>query len=79
MKVFAATGHRPNKLGGYAPKIAADLVKLATIFLNLRKPNKVISGMALGWDQAWAEAENKFSLAPPQQLAHDRFPHSLDR
>lgn len=52
---IAFTGHRPNKLGGYAPnnpirdwvsdRIRQELIRL--------KPTMVISGMALGVDQ-WA-------------------------
>lgn len=54
--IAAATGHRPDKLGGYDPAIRARLRFLAREVLSLLKPDKVISGMALGWDTAWAEA-----------------------
>lgn len=54
--LIAAMGHRPNKLGGYGPKVYRDLVRLAEAYLDLAKPSGIISGMALGWDQAWADA-----------------------
>lgn len=54
--LIAATGHRPNKLGGYGAKVYRDLVHLAEAYITLAKPSGIISGMALGWDQAWADA-----------------------
>lgn len=54
--LIAATGHRPNKLGGYGPAAYRKLVTLAEAYLRLAKPEGIISGMALGWDQAWADA-----------------------
>lgn len=55
--ILAATGHRPDKLGGYdSPKVDAALHKLALSYLEAAAPEKVISGMAQGWDTAWAEA-----------------------
>lgn len=50
--IICATGHRPNKLGGYGRDVYARLVKLAYDYLAVQKPDAVISGMALGWDQA---------------------------
>ena len=52
--VLAATGHRPNKLGGY--NNFDKLTWFAECELKMRVPNLVISGMALGWDQAVAKA-----------------------
>lgn len=54
--LIAATGHRPNKLGGYGPPAYRKLVSLAEVYLRLSKPEGIITGMALGWDQAWADA-----------------------
>ncbi len=56
--ILAATGHRPDKLGGYVREIelAAGLCMLAYKHLAEMKPDEVISGMALGWDTAVAEA-----------------------
>lgn len=56
MTVIAATGHRPEKLGGYGNQVPLALGGLATEYLAARRPSKVISGMALGWDQAVAAA-----------------------
>lgn len=58
MTIVAATGHRPSKLGGYGDEAYARLVKLARWYLLAlaEPPAHVISGMALGWDQAFAEA-----------------------
>lgn len=54
--IIGATGHRPNKLGGYGREVRDKLRILARGYLQRRRPEKVISGMALGWDQAWALA-----------------------
>lgn len=54
--IVAATGHRPDKLGGYDEKTRRALGALATEWLHYNRPDKVISGMALGWDQAVAAA-----------------------
>lgn len=54
--IFAATGHRPEKLGGYSPEVDARLRRLALTFLGGKRPKQIISGLALGWDLAWAEA-----------------------
>ncbi len=54
--VISGTGHRPDKLGGYGDAVADALRSLATERLADLKPHKVISGLALGWDTALAEA-----------------------
>lgn len=54
--IIAGTGHRPNKLGGYTPDVRARCLTLATRWLGSIRPHTVISGMALGWDQALAQA-----------------------
>jgi uncharacterized phage-like protein YoqJ len=54
--IIAGTGHRPDKLGGYSPHIAKRLIDLASDALRTNQPSTVISGMALGWDMALAEA-----------------------
>ena len=54
--IFSATGHRLPKLGGYSDKVFVRLVGLATDYLISTMPDEAISGMALGWDQAWAQA-----------------------
>jgi len=54
--IVAGTGHRPEKLGGYGPKATARTYTAALRSLEHLKPERVISGMALGWDQALAQA-----------------------
>lgn len=54
---IAATGHRPNKLGGYHNTEADNRLRLtAHRYLSKTQPAVVITGMALGWDQRVAEA-----------------------
>lgn len=61
--IIAATGHRPNKLGGYGPDIFDRLTRLAIDYLADQKDvSHVISGMALGWDQAFAWAAELLSI-----------------
>lgn len=54
--ILAGTGHRPPKLGGYSDATFTALRSLAGTALTEIKPTTVISGMALGWDQALALA-----------------------
>jgi uncharacterized phage-like protein YoqJ len=54
----AVTGHRPEKLGGYSESVHANLVRFAREILG-RAPKEnvaIITGMALGWDIAIAQA-----------------------
>lgn len=53
---LAITGHRPDKLGGYDKDTYKKLLLTAYKAIDQLKPRVVISGMALGWDQACAEA-----------------------
>lgn len=53
---IAATGHRPPKLGSYDMKTRRALGGLAAEWLHYNQPDQIISGMALGWDQAVAGA-----------------------
>ncbi len=55
--IIAGTGHRPDKLGGYSDEVYDKLVAFAEKqLLKFPQVDMVISGMALGWDQALAEA-----------------------
>lgn len=54
--ILSATGHRPIKLGGYGVGTQNRLTKLAMDYLKDNTPDRIISGMALGWDTAWARA-----------------------
>ena len=55
-KICAVTGHRPQKLGGFGDGVFEKLVIYAELVLKKMEPTKVITGMALGWDQAVATA-----------------------
>lgn len=54
--IIAATGHRPDKLGGYDPATTKRVLEFATSALREHQPSTVISGMAQGWDMAIAQA-----------------------
>lgn len=54
--IICGTGHRPNKLGGYGKPAFERLVSLSGDWLDSNRPDVVISGVALGWDQALAVA-----------------------
>jgi uncharacterized phage-like protein YoqJ len=54
--IISGTGHRPQKLGGYSPEIHLKLRRFLTKQLDELQPDKVLSGMALGFDQALAFA-----------------------
>lgn len=58
--IIAATGHRPEKLGGYSAESREKLREFAVECLRpmakVYQVESVISGMALGWDTAVAEA-----------------------
>ena len=55
-KIMAVTGHRPEKVGGYSDEASKRLTTFAEEMLKFYKPEAVITGMALGWDQAVAQA-----------------------
>jgi len=77
-QVYAATGHRPDKLGGYNPTINARLLSLARSFLEEDRPDVAISGMAQGWDQAWGWAAVELAIpliaAVPFKGQEERWP-----
>ena len=61
MKILAVTGHRPNKIvigniNAYNKEVLDKLVLFARTALITENPDIVITGMALGWDQAIAQA-----------------------
>lgn len=56
ISIFAGTGHRPDKLGGYSDDAYDKVYDIASAALHKHQPSLVISGMALGWDTALAEA-----------------------
>lgn len=58
MCTIGITGHRPDKLGGYNPENLFDLIDFASYQLSFfrRKNTVILTGMALGWDLAIAQA-----------------------
>lgn len=54
--ILAGTGHRPGRLGGYDRKTHDKLRDFLRRWLNQQQPARVISGMAIGFDLAWAAA-----------------------
>lgn len=56
MRTIAVTGHRPSRLGGYTVRAQDKLERFARSVLQDERPDLVITGMALGWDLAIAEA-----------------------
>lgn len=62
--IIAATGHRPPSLGGYKlpnPIYNKICQKTEKVLLEL-KPEKCISGMALGYDQYFAYVCHKLNI-----------------
>ena len=54
--ILSVTGHRPPKLCGYSTKCRDKLFEFAVEILDNMEPELVYTGMALGWDQAIADA-----------------------
>lgn len=56
--IYAGTGHRPEKLGGYGLENIHLVDRFATEILRtiFPRPTLIYSGMAQGWDQALATA-----------------------
>ena len=86
--VLGVTGHRPHKLAPkpqcYSKAFRVDLTRFALERLTDIQPEQVISGMALGWDQAVAVAAIKLGIplvaAVPFQSQASRWPaHSQRR
>lgn len=55
-RTCAGTGHRPPKLGGYDEAVYARLVAFTRRWVDALQPKLVISGAALGFDFALADA-----------------------
>ena len=62
MTIIAATGHRPNKLGGYGGEAEQKLIDFAAAVLQQHQPSTIISGMAIGWDMAVAQAAVRLGI-----------------
>jgi hypothetical protein len=60
--IVAATGHRPDKLGGYNQTAFNALADFALRRISLLRPSGAIVGMAQGWDTAVAVACTRLCL-----------------
>lgn len=62
--IISGTGHRPDKLGGYSNEVHERLIATACAGLGdvIGDVTSVISGGALGWDQALASAALRLNL-----------------
>jgi uncharacterized phage-like protein YoqJ len=75
--IICGTGHRPDKLGGYSPEVFEELKTLAHMYLCVATDLEgVISGGALGWDQALAAAALDLNIPTTMALP---FPGFEDR
>lgn len=76
---LCVTGHRPDKLGGYEVTSRRALGCFAVESLHRAGPELVITGMALGWDQAIAGAcvmlDIPFIAAVPFKGQERPWPH----
>lgn len=54
--IIAVTGHRPEKLGGYSEESFLKLIDFSKQELLKLKIDKIITGMAIGFDQSVAIA-----------------------
>ena len=81
--IYAGTGHRPDKLGGYKDDARLELEKFAErVLRTLEVPaTQIISGGAQGWDQALAFAalrlEIPFTLAMPFESQASAWPYEV--
>ena len=55
-RIVVATGHRPDKCGGFSTPTQLRLKQIAIDWLASLNPRGAVSGMALGWDTAIVEA-----------------------
>jgi uncharacterized phage-like protein YoqJ len=61
---IAGTGHRPNKLGGYTEQAFNRLVQILKKWLaDHPEVDEVVTGMALGFDQALAQAALELGIS----------------
>lgn len=62
--IISGTGHRPSKLGGYniPNPIFNYICKTAEGIILKENPDKIITGMALGWDTWLARISYKLGI-----------------
>ena len=82
-RTVAGTGHRPQKLLGFGARANSTLRRFTCAWLEALAPELVISGMALGWDQALATAAVELAIpfvaAVPFEGQEARWPESSQR
>lgn len=82
-RTIAGTGHRPQKLLGFGARADSTLCRFTRAWLEALRPDRVISGMALGWDQALATAAVELAIpfvaAVPCEGQEARWPESSQR
>lgn len=82
-RTVAGTGHRPQKLLGFGARANSTLCRFTRAWLEALRPECVISGMALGWDQALATAAVELAIpfvaAVPFEGQEARWPESSQR
>lgn len=61
-RILVVSGHRPDKLGGYAPDIRTYTRDFAGKVIDRIKPTLVVHGGALGIDKAFADAAEERGL-----------------
>jgi uncharacterized phage-like protein YoqJ len=80
---LGVTGHRPDRLGGYDLKTRRALGGFAVDHLVHARPDRVITGMAIGWDLAIAAAavalDIPFTAAVPFEGQEKRWPADAQR
>ena len=78
IKTLGVTGHRPERLGGYDLLNRRALGALAVEHLVNVRPERVLTGMAQGWDHAMAAAsialDIPFTAVLPFVGQEDRWP-----
>jgi len=62
-RIVVATGHRPQKCGGFSDRVQRLLKQIAIDWLSALNPRGAVSGMALGWDTAIVQACLHLGLA----------------
>lgn len=81
--IFSGTGHRPDKLGGFSQESFNKLIELCETFIEAYRPTHIISGMALGFDQALAQAaingKIPFTAAIPCKNQENRWPEASQK
>ena len=61
-RVYGVTGHRPKSFVNYTNDTYQNLIGFAVSVLTEEEPDKVITGMALGWDMAIASACRRMQI-----------------